>query len=137
MSCIYHVIRFAQNTTQTLIGDELKTAPALINILADRCGSVNKLTACLTLGKFVVKHFVADFVLVRMDLKTCSESHSCPVLQLFLKSSRKSESLLSGCAVSSQRRHFQSSLLRIKPKICLNKCVFFKLCIFIVLVFNM
>ena len=30
----YIDIRFAQNTTQTVIGGELKTAPAFINVLA-------------------------------------------------------------------------------------------------------
>ena len=55
---------FAQNTTQTLIGGETKTTPAFINVSAGHCCRVNKLTARLTLGRFVVRHFVGNFVLV-------------------------------------------------------------------------
>ena len=42
MAVYYHAldwegngIRFAQNTAQTLIGGQLKTTPAFINVLAD------------------------------------------------------------------------------------------------------
>ena len=41
----YVDIRFAQNTTQTLIGGELETTPAFINVSAGGRCRANKLTA--------------------------------------------------------------------------------------------
>ena len=61
-------IRLAQNTTQTLIGGELKTMPVFINVLASLRFGANKLAARLTLSRFVVRRFDGNFVLVRMCL---------------------------------------------------------------------
>ena len=60
----YNDIRFAQNATKILIGGELKTTPDFINVSASLRCRVNKLTARLTLGRFVVRRFVGNFVLV-------------------------------------------------------------------------
>ena len=65
----YVDILFAQNTTQTLIGGELKTAPAFTNVSASWNCCVNKLTAHLALGSFIVRRFVGNFVLVWMVLQ--------------------------------------------------------------------
>ena len=46
-------IRFAQNTTQNLIGGELETMPVFINVSA---------------GRFVVRRSVGNFVLVCISL---------------------------------------------------------------------
>ena len=54
----YIEIRFAQNTTQTLIGCELETTPASINVLVGRQCHVNIPTACLTRDRFVVRRYV-------------------------------------------------------------------------------
>ena len=71
MVIYYHVLEwegkgigFAQNTTQTLIGDQLKTTPAFINVLAGQRCNVNKPIVRLTLGKIIVKRFVGKFVFV-------------------------------------------------------------------------
>ena len=56
-------MRFAQSTTQTLIGGELKTMLAMFRP-ADVACRVNKLTACLTLGRFIARCFVGNFVFV-------------------------------------------------------------------------
>ena len=53
-----------QNTTQTVIGGELETTPAFINVAADWRCRVNKMTALLMLGRFIVRHFVGNFMLV-------------------------------------------------------------------------
>ena len=50
-------IWFAQITTQTLIGGELKTTPAFINVVAGGRCYMNKPTARSTLRKFIVKTF--------------------------------------------------------------------------------
>ena len=55
---------FAQNTTQTLIGGQLKALLAFLNVLAGRGCYVNKPTAHFTLDSFVVRRFVAIFVLL-------------------------------------------------------------------------
>ena len=66
----YINIRFAQNTTQTLIGGELKTTPAFVRVSARwRCLG-NKLTVRLALGRFVVRHLVGNSVLVWMGFKS-------------------------------------------------------------------
>ena len=66
----YINIRFAQSATQTLIGGELKTKLALINVSASWRCELNKLTARLTLGRFIVRRFVGNFMLVCIGLKS-------------------------------------------------------------------
>ena len=78
---LYINIRFAQSTTQTLIEGELKTTLAFINVSAScRCG-VNKLPAHLTLGRFTVKRFVGNFVLLCIGLKSLRQCRFKKVLQ--------------------------------------------------------
>ena len=67
-------IKLTQNTTQTLIGGELKTMPTFPNVLVSWRGCVNKPMERLPLGRFVVRRFVANFVLVRMGLYICYNS---------------------------------------------------------------
>ena len=55
--------RFAQNTAQTVIGNDLKTLPAFIKVLAGR-RCVNKPTARLVMSKFINRRIDANFVLV-------------------------------------------------------------------------
>lgn len=65
----YNDIGFAQNITQTLTGCEPKTLPAFINVSAGRRWRVNELKAHLTLGRFIIRRFVCNFVLLLMGLK--------------------------------------------------------------------
>ena len=64
----YIDIRFAQNTTQTLIGGKLKTTPAFDNVSAGWPCRVDKPMARLMLGRIFARSFVGDFVLAWMGL---------------------------------------------------------------------
>ena len=77
----YINIRFAQSTMHTLIGGELKTTLAFINVSATWHCRVNKLTARLTLGRFIVRRSVGHFVLVCIGLY-CSRVIAYKVSQL-------------------------------------------------------
>ena len=67
MAVYHHALDYYKvRTALTLIGGELKTMPAFINVSAGWRCRVNKPTACLTLDRFVVRRFVGNFVLVWM-----------------------------------------------------------------------
>ena len=62
----YINIRFAQSTTQTLIGGELKPTLAFIDVSAGWRCRVNIPMARLTLGRFVVRNFYGNLFGVRV-----------------------------------------------------------------------